>query len=66
MSHLLTISDAVATQARLNPAKLGTRDARRSLTYAQWDARASRLAAGLLGLGLHPGDRVAVLAYNCI
>ncbi|BAL27173.1 class I adenylate-forming enzyme family protein [Azoarcus sp. KH32C] len=66
MSHLLTISDAVATHARLMPEKLGTRDSRRSLTYAQWDERASRLAAGMLGLGLQKGDRVAVLAYNCI
>ncbi|MCK9984748.1 MAG: hypothetical protein AzoDbin1_01220 [Azoarcus sp.] len=66
MSHLLTISDAVATHARLTPEKLGTRDSRRSLTYAQWDERANRLAAGMLGLGLHTGDRVAVLAYNCI
>lgn len=66
MSHLLTISDAVATHARLTPAKLGTRDSRRSLTYAQWDERAGRLAAGLLGMGLEKGDRVAVLAYNCV
>jgi fatty-acyl-CoA synthase len=66
MSHLLTISDAVATHARLVPEKLGARDSRRSLTYAQWDERASRLAAGLFDLGLQRGDRVAVLAYNCI
>lgn len=66
MNHLLTISDAVATHARLNPDKPGTRDSRRSLSYQQWDERASRLAAGLLNLGLKKGDRVAVLAYNCI
>ena len=66
MTKLLTISDAVATHARLTPAKAGARDSRRSLSYAAWDERASRLAAGLLGLGLHKGDRVAVLAYNCL
>ncbi|ETW95655.1 MAG: hypothetical protein ETSY1_29745 [Candidatus Entotheonella factor] len=66
MRHLLTISDAVATHARLTPNKLGTRDSRRSLSYAQWHERASRLATGLLGLGLNKGDRVGVLAYNCI
>src|SRR4029077_1547998 len=38
----------------------------RSLTFAQWNARACRLANALLGLGLRKGDRVAVLAYNCI
>jgi acyl-CoA synthetase (AMP-forming)/AMP-acid ligase II len=66
MGQLLTISEAIATQARLQPRKLGARDSRRSLDYAAWDERASRLANGLLGLGLAPGDRVAVLAYNCI
>jgi acyl-CoA synthetase (AMP-forming)/AMP-acid ligase II len=64
MNRLLTISDAVATHARLQPHKLGARDSRRSLTFAEWDERASRLANALLGLGLAPGDRVALLAYN--
>ena len=66
MNHLLTISDAVSAQARLNPNKLGTRDSKRSLTYAQWDRRAGMLADSLLALGLKRGDRVGVLAYNCV
>lgn len=65
MNHLLTLADAVATHARLTPAKLAVRDSRRSLSYAQWHARANRLANALLGLGLAKGDRVALLAYNC-
>jgi fatty-acyl-CoA synthase len=66
MSHLLSVSDVIAAHARLQPNKLGTRDSKRSLTFAAWDARASRLANGLLGLGLVKGDRVALLAYNCV
>ncbi len=66
MSHLLTIADAVATHARLTPSKLGARDSRRRLSYAEWHARASRLGAALLGLGLTRGERVGVLAYNCL
>lgn len=66
MTKLLTISDAVATHARLTPGKAGARDSRRALTYAEWDERASRLAAGLLARGLRKGDRVAVVAYNCL
>lgn len=66
MTKLLTISDAVATHARLASAKIGAQDSRRTLTYAEWDQRASRLGAGLLGLGLRKGDRVAVLATNCL
>lgn len=66
MSHLLTISDAVAAHARVTPNKLGARDSIRELTYAQWNLRASSLANGLLEKGLKKGDRVGILAYNCI
>ena len=66
MNHLLTLADAVATHARLTPHQIGARDSRRSLSYRQWHERATRLAGGLLALGLVPGDRVALLAYNCI
>ncbi len=66
MSHLLTLSDTIAAHARTQPLKLGARDSRRALTYAQWDERASRLANALLGLGLVKGDRVALLAHNCV
>lgn len=52
--------------ARLFPDKLGARDLARSLTYRQWNERACRLANALLALGLAKGDRVAVLAYNCV
>jgi acyl-CoA synthetase (AMP-forming)/AMP-acid ligase II len=63
---LLTLSESVAAHARTQPHKVGVRDSRRALTYAQWDERASRLANALLGLGLEKGDRVALLAYNTI
>lgn len=66
MNHLLTIADAVTAHARLTPQKLGARDSQRSLSFAQWEERASRLANGLLRLGLRKGDRVALLAYNCV
>ncbi len=66
MSQLLTLSESVAAHARTQPRKIGVRDSRRALTFALWDARASRLAQALLGLGLQPGDRVALLAYNAI
>lgn len=66
MNPMLNLADAVATHARLTPNKIGTRDSRRELTYADWHDRACRLAANLLGKGLQPGDRVALLAYNCL
>ncbi|SMP67054.1 class I adenylate-forming enzyme family protein [Noviherbaspirillum suwonense] len=66
MNHLLTIADAVATHARLSPHKVGLQDSTRALTFNDWNRRACQLANGLLDLGLNKGDRVALLAYNCI
>ena len=66
MTGLLTLAESVSAHARTQPHKIGARDSRRALSFAQWDERASRLANALLGLGLDKGDRVALLAYNCI
>jgi acyl-CoA synthetase (AMP-forming)/AMP-acid ligase II len=64
MTSLLTLAEAVATHARLQPRKVAVRDSRRALTFADWHARSNRLANALTGLGLRKGDRVVVLAYN--
>jgi len=34
-------------------------------TYKEFDARVTRLAAGLLKLGLRPGDRIGIWSQNC-
>ena len=34
-------------------------------TYREFDERVTRLAAGLLKLGLQPGDRVGIWSQNC-
>ncbi|HPD93923.1 MAG TPA: AMP-binding protein [Pararhodobacter sp.] len=64
MTPLLTIGQMLSTQARLQPDRIGARDLERAMTFAAWNARACRLANGLLALGLSRGDRIAVLAYN--
>jgi fatty-acyl-CoA synthase len=64
MRGTLNLGEIVAAHARLQPHKIGARDSRRALTFAQWNSRACRLANALLGLGLNKGDRVALLAYN--
>ncbi|WP_051297537.1 acyl-CoA synthetase [Brevibacterium album] len=40
-------------------------DTGRVLTYAELEARTTRLAAALRNRGVGPGDRVAVLSLNC-
>ena len=66
MSGLLTLGDMLASHARLRPDKLAAADSSRSLDFKQLNERACRLANGLRGLGLVKGDRVAVLACNCV
>lgn len=66
MAGLLNFGEVLTANARLFPSRIGARDDRRTMTFPQWNERACRLANGLLGLGLRKGDRVAVLAYNCI
>jgi len=52
--------------ACLYPDKVGARDLTRSLTFRVWNDRSCKLANALVGLGLEKGDRIAVLAYNCL
>lgn len=66
MARLLNLGEALAAHAALTPDKIGARDLGRAMTFRQWNERACRLANGLLALGLRKGDRVAVLAYNCV
>ncbi len=63
---LPSVAQTLARQADLFPDKIGVQDLVRAMTYRQWNERACRLANALLGIGLMKGDRVAVLAYNCI
>jgi len=44
--------------------KIGVVSGASRYTYAQFGERCERLAAGLIGEGIHPGDRVAYLSFN--
>lgn len=66
LNRLPHVGEAVSLYARLERNKIGARDSKRALTFGQWDGRSNRLANGLLGLGLVKGDRVTILAYNCV
>ncbi len=60
--------DWLAKRARLSPNKVALVDAAtgQEVTYAIWNRRANRVANALAGLGLKHGDRVAILAMNCL
>jgi fatty-acyl-CoA synthase len=66
VKDLLNFGEMLSVQARLAPQRPGARDLERAMTFAQWNERSCRLANALLGLGLAKGDRVAILAYNCV
>ena len=44
--------------------KVGIVSGEKRLTYGQFGERCERLASGLRGLGVKPGDRVAYLSFN--
>ena len=66
MSRLLNFGEIIAMNAYLSPHTVGARDLSRSLTFRGWNSRSCQLANAFLGLGLEKGDRIAVLAYNCL
>jgi len=66
VKDLLTLGQMLTVHARLLGNRIGVRDLDRAMTFRQWNERSCRLANALLGLGLSKGDRVAVLAYNCV
>src|ERR1700736_5373268 len=66
MTNLPNLGEILRFNARIFPDKVGARDLERAMTFREWNARSCRLANALLGSGLAKGDRVAVLAYNCV
>ena len=62
-----TIGSALEAAAREHGGRVAliSRHQDISWTYEELNARAGRLAAGLLALGLEPGDRVGIWAATC-
>ena len=62
MKHLY---DYTAEYAARSPEKIAVSDERGAITYAQLDRKSSTVAARLAGMGIGPGDAVAVyVAYD--
>ena len=58
--------ELIAATTRRRDAAIAVDDGTRALSYQAFDARANRAAQALLAHGLKRGDRIAVLAENCI
>ena len=61
-----TVGRLFAATASLHGARTALVEGGRSLSYAALDTRVNRLANLLLGRGIGRGDRVALMARNCI
>ncbi|GGX23900.1 (2,3-dihydroxybenzoyl)adenylate synthase [Streptomyces noursei] len=59
-----TLGSLLRDRAEATPDAVAVVDGQRRWTYRELDLRADRLAAGLHGLGLTPGDRVLVHLSN--
>lgn len=62
----LTVTGGIHLAARRTPDKVALLEGPRTMAFAELSARVHRLARALLGLGLERGNRVAVLAPNCL
>jgi fatty-acyl-CoA synthase len=60
------IGDIARLNAKRWPNKKALIMGEDSLTYGQLNQMANQLAHGLLSKGVSPGDRIAVLAHNCL
>jgi long-chain acyl-CoA synthetase len=61
---MLTLADPLEHARRLYGDRIAVIDGERRLTYAELSVRSHALGAGLRGLGLKRGDRVALLSAN--
>jgi fatty-acyl-CoA synthase/long-chain acyl-CoA synthetase len=60
----ITLGEQLAAAARKRPDRAALRAGGVGMTYAELDARASRVASALADRGVDPGDRVLLLATN--
>ncbi|HEX9713583.1 MAG TPA: AMP-binding protein [Actinomycetota bacterium] len=64
MIQARSVGEMLRVRARLHPERPFLWCGNERLTYAEADARASSVAAGLAEAGIGPGDRVAVISSN--
>lgn len=60
----MNLAAQLVAAAERHPRALAVADGERRVTYAELAAQAARVAGGLVGLGLGPGDRLACATRN--
>lgn len=64
LSSCLTLGALFANAVRAGPERIAVQEGERQLAYRDLDQRSNRLANHLAGLGIHRGDRVAIISEN--
>lgn len=59
-----TLADRIDANERLHAQRVAYSDGALRVTHAQYASRVRSLAAGLSGVGVGPGDRIAMVAHN--
>lgn len=63
----LNLGEILRVHAKNYPNKSAVKTWRgETMTYAELDSRTNKIANSLLKMGLHKGDRLAVMLYNCM
>ena len=62
----LNMGEMIRVNATKYPDKLALKDARRHLSFREYDTRTNKLANGLLKSGLKKGDRLAIFSNNSL
>ncbi|MEV0029694.1 long-chain fatty acid--CoA ligase [Nocardia sp. NPDC050793] len=64
MNATLSLASILAEQARRRPDRIALIEGTQRITFAELWAQAREQAAALIGLGVRPGDRVALMCPN--
>src|SRR5512135_3072775 len=64
ISKWINMGSLLSQMAIQFPDKLGCQNKKKDFTFMQWDERSCRLGNALTAMGVGPGDRFGVLAFN--
>ena len=60
----MNIANMLVNSARYFPEHIALIDGEREISYGELDQESNRIASGLVGMGIRPGDRVCLCAPN--